>query len=344
MQHFAESSLIIGLSLQNYGCLGCMNHQNELHFILPEEALGQRLDQAVASICPQFSRSQLQKWIKSGDVLLNNKPAKTRDKVVGGEEIVVKPVLTEQTFDQPENMVLDIVFEDEHLLVINKPAGLVVHPGAGNQAGTLVNGLLAHNPQLKHLPRAGIVHRLDKDTTGLMMVAKTLETHTALVNQLQAREVKREYLALVSGEVVAGATIEANIGRHPRDRKKMTVHQINGVNSGGKTAITHYRVEQRLQKHTLLRVSLETGRTHQIRVHLAWKHMPIIGDRTYGGRARIPAKMAGEIRLAIQKFPRQALHATQLTIEHPASGERVSWQADAPDDMQTLIRLLRIDD
>jgi 23S rRNA pseudouridine1911/1915/1917 synthase len=318
------------------------DNQTGLFFILPGEALGQRLDQAVASMCPQFSRSQLQKWIKSGDVLVNNKPAKTRDKVLGGEEVVVNPVLTEQTFDQPENIVLDIIFEDEHLLVINKPAGLVVHPGAGNQSGTLVNGLLAHNAQQKHLPRAGIVHRLDKDTTGLMMVAKTLQAHTALVNQLQARQVKREYLALVSGEVIAGATIEANIGRHPRDRKKMTVHQINGVNSGGKTAITHYRVEQRLLKHTLLRVNLETGRTHQIRVHLAWKHMPIVGDKTYGGRSRVPAKMDENLRLAIQKFPRQALHATQLTIAHPASGERVSWQVKMPEDMQGLVELLAI--
>ncbi len=317
--------------------------QTELYYVLPDEAMGQRLDQVLAGLCPQFSRSQLQKWIKSGDVLLNNKPAKTRDKVLGGEEVIVKPVLIEQTFDQPENIALDIVFEDEHLLVINKPAGLVVHPGAGNLNGTLVNGLLAHNPQQKHLPRAGIVHRLDKDTTGLMMVAKTLEAHTALVNQLQAREVKREYLALVSGEVIAGSTIEANIGRHPRDRKKMTVHQINGVNSGGKTAITHYRVEQRLLKHTLLRVSLKTGRTHQIRVHLAWKHMPIVGDKTYGGRTRVPAKLDEALRLAIQKFPRQALHATQLTIEHPATGELVSWQVDMPDDMKKLTTLLQAD-
>jgi 23S rRNA pseudouridine1911/1915/1917 synthase len=317
--------------------------QTELYYVLPDEAMGQRLDQVIAGLCPQFSRSQLQKWIKSGDVLLNNKPAKTRDKVLGGEEVIVKPVLIEQTFDQPENIALDIVFEDEYLLVINKSAGLVVHPGAGNLNGTLVNGLLAHNPQQKHLPRAGIVHRLDKDTTGLMMVAKTLEAHTALVNQLQAREVKREYLALVSGEVIAGSTIEANIGRHPRDRKKMTVHQINGVNSGGKTAITHYRVEQRLLKHTLLRVSLETGRTHQIRVHLAWKHMPIVGDKTYGGRTRVPAKLDEALRLAIQKFPRQALHATQLTIEHPATGELVSWQVDMPDDMKKLTTLLQAD-
>ena len=317
--------------------------QSELYFILPDDAMGQRLDQVIAGICPQFSRSQLQKWIKSGDVLVNNKPARTRDKVLGGEEVVIKPVLMEQTFDLPENIALDIVFEDAHLLVINKPAGLVVHPGAGNQNGTLVNGLLAHNSQQKHLPRAGIVHRLDKDTTGLMMVAKTLEAHTALVNQLQAREVKREYLALVSGEVIAGSTIEANIGRHPRDRKKMTVHQINGVNSGGKTAITHYRVEQRLLKHTLLRVNLETGRTHQIRVHLAWKHMPIVGDKTYGGRSRVPAKMDENLRLAIQKFPRQALHATQLTIIHPASGKAISWQADMPEDMQKLVNLLQAD-
>ena len=315
-----------------------MSEDKQLSFTAPDDILGERLDIVVAQLCPQFSRSQLQKWIKSGDILLNEKTTKTRDKVFAGDSIVVSPILSEKTHDLPEAIKLDVVFEDEHLLVINKSVGLVVHPGAGNLTGTLVNGLLAHCEQQKNLPRAGIVHRLDKDTSGLMMVAKTLEAHTALVNQLQAREVKREYLALVSGEVIAGATIEGNIGRHPRDRKRMTV----STTGGGKEAITHYRIEQRLANHTLLRVNLETGRTHQIRVHLAWKHMPIVGDKVYGGRTRVPKDIEEEVRLALQKFPRQALHATRLTIEHPTTGELISWEAPMPEDMQGLVSLLAL--
>jgi 23S rRNA pseudouridine1911/1915/1917 synthase len=310
-----------------------MSSQTPLYFTVPDGTLGERLDVVVAQLCPQFSRSQLQKWIKSGDILVNDKKAKTRDKLHGGEEIRVMPVLSEQTHDLPEAIDLNIVFEDEAMLVINKPAGLVVHPGAGNLTGTLVNGLLAHNESQKNLPRAGIVHRLDKDTTGLMMVAKTLESYTALVNQLQAREVKREYLALVSGNVISGSTIEGNIGRHPRDRKRMTVLTMGG----GKTAITHYIVEQRLYHHTLLRVNLETGRTHQIRVHLAWKHMPIVGDRVYGGRPRVPVNLDEEIRNSLQRMNRQALHATRLTLNHPVTGEVVSWEAPMPVKMQKLV-------
>ncbi len=315
------------------------NEKGEIIFSIPELYLGERVDRVIAELCPQYSRSQLQKWIKSGDILINNTVANVRDKVVGGEEVIVKPVLQQQIYDLPEAINLDIVYEDEYLLVINKPAGLVVHPGAGNQSGTLVNGLLAHHSSQENLPRAGIVHRLDKDTTGLMMVAKTLETHTALVNQLQERKVKREYLALVCKEVIAGDTIEANIGRHPQDRKKMTVL----TNGGGKTAITHYRVEQKLLHHTLLRVNLETGRTHQIRVHLAWKHMPILGDRVYGGRSRVPANIDEALREQLQRMNRQALHATRLTITHPHTGESISWQVDMPKDMQTLVDSLQID-
>ncbi len=310
-----------------------------LEFTVPAEFLGERLDRVVAELCPQFSRSQLQKWIKSGDIRLNNSTANVRDKVSGGDEITVMPVLQAKINDLPESIKLDIVYEDEHLLVLNKPAGLVVHPGAGNQNGTLVNGLLAHNGEQKNLPRAGIVHRLDKDTTGLMMVAKTLESHNTLVNQLQEREVKREYLALVSKDVIAGDTIEANIGRHPRDRKKMTVH----TTGGGKTAITHYRVEKRLLNHTLLRVNLETGRTHQIRVHLSWKHMPIVGDRVYGGRTRVPANIDEELRTQLQRFNRQALHATRLTIQHPHTDETMSWEIGLPVDMQNLVDSLDIE-
>ncbi len=310
-----------------------MSKDSDISLVVPDDVLGERLDVVVAQLCTQFSRSQLQKWIKSGDILVNNKKAKTRDKMFGGEEILVSPVLTEKTHDLPEAIDLNIVFEDDHMMVINKPAGLVVHPGAGNLTGTLVNGLLAHNGEQKHLPRAGIVHRLDKDTTGLMMIAKTLESYTSLVNQLQAREVSREYLALVVGDVIAGATIEANIGRHTRDRKRMAVKEMGG----GKTAITHYRLEKKLYHHTLLRVNLETGRTHQIRVHLAWKHMPIVGDRVYGGRARVPANLDEDTRDVLQHMNRQALHATRLTLIHPNSGEEVSWEAAMPAKMQKLV-------
>lgn len=312
------------------------DNQNDtptFEYVVSIEYLGERLDRVVAELCPQFSRSQLQKWIKSGDIKLNQASTNVRDKVSVDDVITVIPVRQAKITDLPEAIDLDIVYEDEHLLVLNKPAGLVVHPGAGNQNGTLVNGLLAHNAELKNLPRAGIVHRLDKDTTGLMMVAKTLETHNALVNQLQLREVKREYIALVSKEVIAGDTIDANIGRHPRDRKKMTVH----TTGGGKTAITHYRVEQRLLNHTLLRVNLETGRTHQIRVHLSWKHMPIVGDRVYGGRTKVPANIDETLRTQLQQFNRQALHATRLSIQHPYTNETMSWEVKVPEDMQHLI-------
>ena len=315
-----------------------MNTDSSIQLVVPDDALGERLDVVVAQLCPQFSRSQLQKWIKSGDILLNHKKAKTRDKVFGGEEILVSPVAQAQTHDKPEAIALDIVFEDDDMLVLNKPAGLVVHPGAGNQSGTLVNGLLAHHPAQKNLPRAGIVHRLDKDTTGLMMVAKSLQAHTALVNQLQAREVKREYLALVTGDVIAGATIEGNISRHPRDRKRMAV----SLSGGGKEAITHYRIEQRLLNHTLLRVNLETGRTHQIRVHLAWKHMPIVGDKVYGGRPRIPKDIDETLRQKLQQMNRQALHATRLSVQHPITQEAMSWEVALPDDMQDLVDSLQL--
>ncbi len=310
-----------------------MTNPTPILFNVPYERAGFRVDQIVAEFCPQYSRSQLQKWIKSGNVLINGKQRKCKDKLVGEEEIRVQPVLLERTDSLPEKIDLDVVYEDDAIIVINKPAGLVVHPGAGNTHGTLMNGLLAYNKNQAKLPRAGIVHRLDKDTTGLMMVAKTLEAHHNLVEQLQQREVKREYLALVSAEVISGATIEANIARNPRDRKKMTVCD----NSVGKYAITHYRIEQKMPNFTLLRVHLETGRTHQIRVHLSWKHMPIMGDRTYAGRLKVPAGLSEEMRSKVQKFNRQALHATRLTINHPQSGEKISWEVPMPNDMQEMV-------
>ena len=302
---------------------------------VPPEIDGQRLDQVVASLCPQYSRSQLQKWIKAGHIRVDNKVLKPKERLTGGEEVVIDAVLEPQTEFDAEAIPLDMVYEDDAIMVLNKPAGLVVHPAAGNWSGTLVNALLHYNPALEMLPRAGIVHRLDKDTTGLMVVAKTLEAHTALVAALQERDVSREYLALVHGNVVAGSTIEANIGRHPVDRKRQAVTE------GGKEAITHYRIEERFAHHTLLRVSLETGRTHQIRVHLSHKHMPIVGDQVYGGRPRFPAGASETVRQAVQQFPRQALHATRLGLHHPTTGEFMQWEAGVPDDMATLLSTLR---
>lgn len=302
---------------------------------VPPEMDGQRLDQVVASLCPQYSRSQLQKWIKAGHIRVDNKVLKPKERLTGGEEVVIDAVLEPQTEFDAEAIPLDMVYEDDAIMVLNKPAGLVVHPAAGNWSGTLVNALLHYNPALEMLPRAGIVHRLDKDTTGLMVVAKTLEAHTALVAALQERDVSREYLALVHGNVVAGSTIEANIGRHPVDRKRQAVTE------GGKEAITHYRIEERFTHHTLLRVSLETGRTHQIRVHLSHKHMPIVGDQVYGGRPRFPAGASETVRQAVQQFPRQALHATRLGLHHPTTGEFMQWEAGVPDDMATLLSTLR---
>ena len=306
-----------------------------IDLIVPDTCFNQRVDRVLAELCPDYSRSQLQKWLKAGDILIDGRVMVAKEKIYGGEVIQVQAKPIQRSEFEPEDIALDIRYEDEHLLILNKPAGLVVHPAAGNWSGTLMNALLAHNDHQNELPRAGIVHRLDKDTTGLMMVAKDLKSHHALVTALQEREVSREYQALVCGELIAGATIEGNIGRHHKDRKKMAV-----LYEGGKTAITHYRIEQRMVKHTLLRVHLETGRTHQIRVHLSWKHHPLVGDKTYGGRLRIPSGL-GETKCdALRQFPRQALHAARLSLNHPVSGEPMSVEAEMPDDMAQLVKVL----
>ena len=314
-----------------------MPQHQQIISTVPAEMDGMRLDQVVADLCPQFSRSQIQKWIKAGHIKVDDKILKPKERLTGGEQIILDAVLEPQTEFDAEDIPLAIVYEDEAILVLNKTAGLVVHPAAGNWSGTLVNALLHYSAALEVLPRAGIVHRLDKDTTGLMVVAKTLEAHTALVEQLQAREVKREYLALVHGRVVAGSTVDAPIGRHPVDRKRQAVTEE------GKEAITHYRVEERFAHHTLLRVSLETGRTHQIRVHLSHKHMPIVGDPVYGGRPRFPAGASEALRQVVQAFPRQALHATRLGLSHPITGERMQWEVPIPEDIAELLTFLRSD-
>ena len=304
---------------------------------IPEHLTGRRLDQALVELVPDYSRSRLQQWIRDGQVTLDKRIPKPRERVYGGESIQIDATLEEDTGCLPEAIPLDIVYEDAALLVINKPAGLVVHPAAGNPAGTLQNALLHHDPDLACLPRAGIVHRLDKQTSGLLVVARTSAAHRRLVAALQARAVTREYLAVVNSLLSAGGRVDAPIGRHPVDRKRMAVV------SGGRPAVTHYRVEERYRAHTLVRVTLETGRTHQIRVHLAHLHNPVTGDPVYGGRQRLPRGASGELRAVLQAFRRQALHARRLALAHPGDGRPMAWEAPLPDDMARLIAALRVD-
>jgi 23S rRNA pseudouridine1911/1915/1917 synthase len=301
------------------------------------ELAGKRLDQALAQLFDDYSRSRLQAWTKAGRVTVNGAQLRPRDKVTLGDRVELRALMEDQVECRPQPIPLDIVYEDEHLLVINKPADMVVHPAAGNPDGTIQNGLLYHDASLIELPRAGIVHRLDKDTTGLMVVAKTQLAYTRLVAALAAREVKREYRALVVGKLNVGATIEQPIGRHPTQRTRMAVNPM------GKPAITHYRVLEKFRTHTLLRVNLETGRTHQIRVHLAHMRHPIFGDPVYGGRLQIPAGADDGLKEIMRNFKRQALHAKRLGFEHPATGKPMQWEAPLPDDMAELLEALRAD-
>ncbi|RLA04963.1 MAG: 23S rRNA pseudouridine(1911/1915/1917) synthase RluD [Gammaproteobacteria bacterium] len=302
---------------------------------ISQQAAGQRLDQALAQLFPEHSRSRLQQWIKKGKVAVNGKViTRTREKVMGQESISINTELETEVHWQAQDIAVDIVYEDEELMVINKAASMVVHPAAGNWDGTLVNALLHHHPQLEQLPRAGIVHRLDKDTSGLMVVAKTLRAHTHLVNELQARKVNRQYLCLANGAITAGNTIDQPIARHPTKRKQMAVIAT------GKTAITHYRIERRFKDYTFLRVKLETGRTHQIRVHMAWLKHPLVGDPVYGGRLRLPKAATETLIETLRNFGRQALHATELGLIHPGTKQPVSWQADIPSDMAQLIETI----
>lgn len=298
---------------------------------VPEELSGHRLDLVLASLYPQHSRSRLQAWINAGRVKVNNRTLRQKDPVKTGEQIEIQPLFDPQTECQAEDIPLDIVYEDEQILLINKPAGLIVHPGAGNPAHTLQNALLFHNPGLAKIPRAGIVQRLDKDTSGIMIIANTPEIHTYLVDQLQRRLIRREYQAIVTGLMTAGGKIEAPIGRHPVFRKRMT------VTSNGKPAVTHYRIIKKYRHHTHILVRLETGRTHQIRVHMAHIHYPVTGDPVYGGRNRLPGKISPDLRETIQSFPRQALHASALTVVHPGTKAELTWETPLPADIQSLI-------
>lgn len=304
---------------------------------IPEQHAGERFDQALAVLFAEHSRARLQQWIRDGHITLDGAVVKPRVKIFGGERVLGRCPVETRSHDRPQALDLAIVHEDEALLVIDKPAGLVVHPAAGNRDGTLVNALLHHAPELAALPRAGLVHRLDKETSGLLVVARTLAAHTALVGQLQARRVSREYRAVVTGVMASGGTVDAPIGRHPVDRKRMAVV------AGGKPAVTHYRVTARFRAHSDLRVRLETGRTHQIRVHLAHVHYPILGDPVYGGPPRLPPGMDPALADRVRGFRRQALHAERLGLEHPLSGEWCEWESPLPADMRELLNALMMD-
>ncbi|MGE4534164.1 23S rRNA pseudouridine(1911/1915/1917) synthase RluD [Halomonas sp.] len=304
---------------------------------VPDAMAGQRLDQAAAELFADFSRERLKAWIKAGELTLDGQVAKPKDKVYGGEWLRLATEVADDTRFEPEDIPLEVVYEDDQVLVIDKPPGLVVHPAAGNPDGTLLNALLHHDPALAAVPRAGIVHRLDKDTSGLMVVARTLAAQTALVEQLQARTVSREYDAICVGVMTAGGSVDAPIGRHPKDRKRQA------VTASGKPAVTHYRVVERFRAHTHVRCRLETGRTHQIRVHLAHLRYPLVGDPVYGGRLKLPAGASPTLKEILRDFPRQALHARKLAFVHPGSGETVSFRAPLPDDLLMLLDYLRDD-
>lgn len=304
---------------------------------MPEECRGMRLDLALSREVPEYSRARIQKWIRGGQVRVNGAELRPRDLVSGGEKVEIHVPDEELSVDiRPQDLALDIVHADRDLIVINKPPGMVVHPAAGNPDHTLQNALLFHFPELSAIPRAGIVHRLDKLTSGLLVVARTLRAHTSLVRQLQQRTMGRTYEAVVEGAMVSGGTVDRPIGRHPADRKKMAV---SGTGNG-KPARTHYRIVQRYGAHTHVRLNLETGRTHQIRVHMASIMHPLVGDPVYGGRKKIPAGASEALVGLLQTFPRQALHASELVLRHPNGDIESSWEAPLPDDMRKLLQTL----
>lgn len=306
-----------------------------LHAVVPERLAGQRFDRVLAQLFPDYSRSRLQQWVKSGQVTMDGQQCRGRDPVKGGELVYLTPEMEPCLALEPEPIELQVVAADEALIVLNKPAGLVVHPGAGNYTGTLAHALLYHYPSLINLPRAGIVHRLDKETSGLMVVARTAQAHNHLVEELQQRRVGRSYQAIVVGTPTAGGTIDAPIARHPRERKRMAVVR------DGRPAVTHYRVAERFGAHTRLSVELETGRTHQIRVHMAHVGLPLLGDPVYGRRPVYPRQASDDLRAQLDGFRRQALHARQLQLVHPLSGERLEWQVEPPEDWQQMVEALR---
>ncbi|MGY3265886.1 23S rRNA pseudouridine(1911/1915/1917) synthase RluD [Lysobacter sp. HA35] len=304
---------------------------------VPDTSAGRRFDAVLAELFPEHSRSRLAGWIKTGQARLDGREVRPRDPVRGGEHVTVQAEIGVQTDAPAEDIALDVLYEDAEVIVIDKPAGLVVHPGAGNPAGTLVNALLHRDASLSALPRAGIVHRLDKDTSGVMVIARTLQAHTSLVDQLSARQVHRQYLAVVVGALVSGGAANAPIDRHPRDRLRMAVRD------DGKDAVTHFRLRERFRAHTLLECRLETGRTHQIRVHMAHLKHPIVGDPLYGGPLKLPRGASPETIETLRAFKRQALHAETLEFVHPTTGEPVRCTAPVPADLRALVDALRTD-
>jgi 23S rRNA pseudouridine1911/1915/1917 synthase len=320
--------MILAAKHQNYSAAPAAAAPIRLR--VPSDCAGMRLDQAIANLLPEFSRNRISRWIRDGRVVIAGQTIQPKTRVYGGESIEVLPAAEPaELAAQPENIALDIIYEDTSILVVAKPAGLVVHPGSGNWQGTMLNALLAHAPALAELPRAGIVHRLDKETSGLLVVGKTLQAQTSLTRQLQARTVKREYLALVHGAIERAGTVDAPVGRHPTQRTRMAVVER------GRPAVTHYTVLERFAPHaTLLRCSLETGRTHQIRVHLQSLGHPLVGDPAYGKSRRSALDF-------LNAFKRQALHAERLSLQHPDTGETVAWQTDPPADLASLLAELR---
>jgi len=306
--------------------------------IVPQSCLGKRLDQTLAKMFPDYSRSRLKDWILSGQISVNDEIiTKAREKMFGGESIAINATVEADVRFEAQDLPLNIVYEDDDILVINKPAGFVVHPGAGNPDGTVLNALLHHCADLAVVPRAGIVHRLDKDTTGLMVVAKTIAAQTVLVDSLQRREITREYEAVANGLMTAGGLVDEPIGRHPTKRTNMA------VTISGRPSVTHYRVLEKYRLHTRLRLRLETGRTHQIRVHMAHITHPLVGDPNYGGRPRPPKNATPELLAMLRGFKRQALHAAMLSLYHPITGELMTWHAELPEDFVELVNCLKDD-
>lgn len=311
-----------------------------MRFTVPEALAGKRFDVVLAALAPEYSRARLQRWIRDGSATVKRRARRPRDPVAAGDLIEMRAPAEAPASPPAAAWPIDLAvhYEDESVIVIDKPAGMVVHPGAGRPDRTLVNALLHHDPRLAAIPRAGIVHRLDKDTTGLLAVARTLAAHKSLVEQLAARTIRREYLAVVRGRVVAGGVIDAPIGRCPAHRTRMAV-----VRRGGRRAVTHFRVETRFRAHTALSVRLDTGRTHQIRAHLAHRGFPVVGDPDYGGRAGPPAGAGPGLRDALRGFGRQALHARRLTFRHPATGAERGWTSAPPEDLGALLAALAAD-
>lgn len=315
-----------------------MNKTIQEERIVSAQYAGKRIDQVAAVLFDDYSRGRIQEWIKMAAILVDGEPCRAKDKLFGGETVTLSVVLEEEERWQPQDIDIHEIYSDDDIIVVNKPAGLVVHPGAGKPDGTLLNGLLFHYPELSLLPRAGIVHRLDKDTTGLMVVARSLVAHTSLVKQLQDRSLGREYEAIVMGELTGGGMVDKPIGRHPTQRIKMAV--LDSGSSAGKEAVTHYRLLQRFSGYTHIVCQLETGRTHQIRVHLSYIKHPLLGDPVYLGRQRWVSGTVQPLKEVLSQFSRQALHAKRLTLEHPVTGDTCVWEADLPDDMQGLLQAL----